>query len=176
MPKALPMNLDSLSPPAYEYIHYTAEGNTALDLNRSYVQTSKDFERHSPNGLWLSITGNNDWEKTCLKTNYRLDNLKSKIQVFLKLSSKILIFHTTADYDNFAKKYGYYSEQERRVLLFRWEEIIKEYQGIAVPYLNPELFGIVQWRNAWCCTSACIWDLQAVKEAYIINDRHLKGE
>jgi hypothetical protein len=78
------MKLDPSLPSTYEYIHYTSEGITALDLNRTYVQTSKDFERHSPNGLWLSITGNNDWEKNCLKTSYRLANLKSEFHVFLK--------------------------------------------------------------------------------------------
>ena len=159
------MKLNLSLPATYEYIHYTARGITALDLNRTYAQTSKDFERHKPNGLWLSITGNNDWEKNCLKANYRLDSLKSKFLVFLKEASKILILHSTATYDNFAKKYGYYSEQGRRVLLFRWEEILKDYQGIAVPRLYSEIFGIVQWHNAWRCTSACIWDLQAVKYA-----------
>ena len=158
-------------PSTYEYIHYTAEGITALDLNRAYAQTPKDLERHSPNGLWLSITGNNDWEKTCLKTNYRLDKLKTKFQVFLKEASKILILHSTAAYENFAEKYGYYSGQGRRVFSIRWEEIIKEYQGIAVSHLNHGFFGIVQWRNAWLCTSACIWDLQAVKNAAKLNNK-----
>jgi len=156
------MNFDPSLPTLYEYIHYTGEDITALDLNRTYAQSEKDFARHTPNGLWLSITGNNDWEKNCLKYNYRLDNLKFEFQVFLKTASKILILHNTAAYENFAKKYSYYSEQGRRVLLFRWEEIIKDYQGIALPHLNPYVFGIVQWHNAWRCTSACIWDLQAV--------------
>jgi len=159
------MNFDPSLPTTYEYIHYTGEGIAALDLSRSYAQTAKDFSRHTPNGLWLSITGNNDWEKNCLKNNYRLDNLKSEFQVFLKAASKILILHSRAAYENFAKKYSYYGGQDRRVLLFRWEEIIKDYQGIALPRLYPEVFGVVQWRNAWGCTSACIWDLQAVQNA-----------
>ena len=153
-----------LCPHLMNISNYTAEGVTALDLNRAYAQTAKGFERHTPNGLWLSITGTNDWEKNCLKNNYRLDNLKSEFQVILKNTSKILILHSAAAYENFAKKYSYYGGQSRRILLFRWEEIIINYQGIALPHLNPYVFGIVQWHNAWRSTSACIWDLQAVKK------------
>jgi len=158
------MKFNPSLPTTYEYIHYTSEGITALDLNRSYAQSAKDFERHTPNGLWLSITGNNDWENNCRKISYRLDRLKSEFQIFLKTNSKILILHSPAAYENFAKKYSYFTEQGRRVLLFRWEEIIKDYQGIALPHVCPYVFGIVQWHNAWRCTSACIWDLQAVKK------------
>ena len=159
------MNLNPLSPPAYEYLHYTSEDIETLDLNRKYYQSPKNLACHSPNGLWLSITGKNDWIEYCLRNSLYIDNVKSEFQVFLKPHAKILILNNTATLENFAKEYGYYSENKKDDLVFRWDKVIKNYQGIALPTLKiSKLPNMATWHKVWCCTSACIWDLQAVEK------------
>jgi hypothetical protein len=147
------MNFDPSLPTSYEYIHYTNENIDTLDLNRAYTQTAHNLAFHKPNGLWLSVTGIYDWEKYCLKNNYNLMNLKYEFQVKLNPHAKILVLHNNAALDVFEKNYAY-----------RWEEIIKDYQGLVLSHILPKLYNMNLWCDSWRCTSACIWDLQAVEK------------
>jgi len=158
------MNNDPALPASYEYIHYTGENIMTLDLNRAYTQIVKKWKIYTPNGLWLSIPGINDWEKYCLKNNYNLINLKYEFQVKLKPAAKILVLFNTALFEDFIKKYGYYGGHNAVELLIRWEKIIINYQGIALPCRPPELPDMGVRNKFWFCTSACIWDLQAVEK------------
>ena len=151
-------------PTSYEYIHYTGEDIAALDLSRKYTQNVKNLAYNTPNGLWLSITGIRDWVQYCLINSYCLDNVKSEFQIFLKPDAKILILHNTAALEDFTRKYGYYKENNASGLSFRWEEIIRNYQGIALPNVLPKLPNMDMWRKTWCYTCACLWDLQAVEK------------
>jgi len=165
------MNFDPSLPTSYEYIHYTREDFDTLDLNRIYTQTAESLTSHKPNGLWLSITGINDWEKYCLNNNHNLINLKNEFQVKLKPHAQILILYNNAAYTDFEKNYTYYpegaeihTENSTFALSIRWDEIIKDYQGLALPHVMPQSYDRGLWYDAWRCTSACIWDLQAVEK------------
>ena len=155
------MNFDPILPTSYEYIHYTGGNMDTLDLNRSYAQNKGKLAFNSPNGLWLSIAGINDWEQYCRKNNCRLDALQYEFQVLLKPQARILILHNNASLEGFIKEYGGYGEKYFDISI-RWEEIINNYQGIALPHVFPKLVNMYRWYKTWCCTSACIWNLQAV--------------
>jgi hypothetical protein len=163
------MNFDPSIPTSYEYIHYTAENIATLDLSRTYAQTAENLAFHKPNGLWLSIAGINDWENYCRTNNENLDKLKSEFQVQLKPDAKILILYNEAALVDFEKKYAYYPKSiaehgENYALDFsiKWQEIINDYQGLALPKVITKSYNMSLWFDTWCCTSACIWDLQAV--------------
>ena len=132
------MNIDPALPASYEYIHYTGENITTLDLNRAYTQIVKKWTIYTPNGLWLSIPGINDWEHYCLKNNYNPGALKNEFQIFLKPDAEILMLFNSALLEDFMKRYGYYSSQNSD-LLIRWDKIIINYQGIALPCRLPKL-------------------------------------
>jgi len=149
---------------SYEYIHYTGRNMDALDLNRSYTQSAEKWAIHAPKGLWLSISGIHDWEQYCINNNRHLDTLKTEFQILLKPQARILMLHNMDAFEDFIKKYGYYRENKAD-LSIRWEEIISNFQGIALPHVFPKLKNMIIWNKTWCCTSACIWDLQAVKKA-----------
>jgi hypothetical protein len=158
------MNYNPSLPTSYEYIHYTNENINTLDLNRAYTQTAQNLTFHRPNGLWLSIAGINDWEKYCLKNNYNIMNLKNEFQIKFKPHAQILILYNQAAFEDFEKKYGRSGEDRPPAFSIRWEEIIKDYQGLALPHIFPQLYNMGSWCDTWCCTSACIWDLQAVEK------------
>jgi len=169
------MNFDPSLPTSYEYIHYTNKNFDAFDLNRTYIQTAEGLAFHTPNGLWLSITGINDWEQYCIKNNYNLHNLKHEFQVKLKPQANILMLYNDAAYADFEKKYAYYPEgaalhEENYTLSLsiRWEKIINDYQGFALPHVIPKLYNAGLWHDTWHCTSACIWDLQAIEKIYAL--------
>jgi hypothetical protein len=145
---------------SYEYIHYTTE----------------KLATHTPNGLWVSVTGINDWEQYCLKNNYRLENLKSEFQVMLKPSAKILILYNRSVFNDFLEEYGFYEKEietpEKNYafsLSISWERIISDYQGIVVPIVLPQFYGLNLWYKTWNCTCGVIWDLQAVEKAYKLD-------
>jgi len=158
------MNIDPALPSLYEYIHYTGENIDNLDLNRSYAQYTEKLAFHTPNGLWLSVTGIHDWERYCRKNNCRLDALQYEFQILLKPRARILMLHNKTAFESFIKEYGRYKENYFD-LSIRWKEIISNYQGIALLHVFPELMNMFSWYKTWCCTSACIWDLQAIERA-----------
>jgi len=168
----VPMNNGPSFLGSYELIHYSSENTDRIDLNRTYPQTAEKLTFHTPNGLWVSVTGNNDWEKYCIKTDTRPENLKSEFQILLKPNAKILVLHGEAVFEDFEKEYGYYQEGSRIQgenytldLSISWDRIISDYQGIIVPVVLPKLYNMGLWYDVWCCTSGCIWDLQAVEKA-----------
>jgi len=165
------MNFNPSSPTSYELIHYTKSTVSALDLSRTYPQTPEKLAFHTPNGLWVSVTGINDWERYCIKNNYRLNSLKSEFQIFPKPAAKILILYNKTTYEEFEAKYSYYADktapQEENYTLnlsIAWDRIITDYQGIIVPTALKKLYNMGLWYDTWCCTSGCIWDLQAVEK------------
>jgi hypothetical protein len=157
------MNFDPKLPTSYEYIHYTGGNIEQIDLNRAYSQYTGKLAFNSPNGLWLSIAGIHDWERYCLENNCRLDALKSEFQILLKPQARILILHDKTAFEGFIKEYGRCKEKYFD-LSIKWEKIISNYQGIAMPRVFPALMNMFSWYKTWCCTSACIWDLQAVEK------------
>ena len=156
------MNINPALPSSYEYIHYTGGNIDKLDLNRSYAQYTEKLAFHTPNGLWLSVTGIHDWERYCRKNNCRLDALQYEFQILLKPRARILMLHNKTAFESFIKEYGRYKENYFD-LSIRWKEIINNYQGIAMLHVFPELTNMFRWYKTWCCTSACIWDLQAIE-------------
>jgi len=156
------MNIDPALPSSYEYIHYTGRDIDTLDLNRAYEQYDGRLAFHTPNGLWLSVTGIHDWERYCRENNCRLDALQYEFQVLLKPQANILMLHKNAALEGFLKEYGCKKENYFDFSI-RWREVISNYQGIVLPRVFPRLMNMFSWHKTWCCTSACIWDLQAVE-------------
>jgi hypothetical protein len=109
--------------------------------------------------------------KNVAKTNYKLENLQSKFQLTLKPAAKILFLYSEAVFVDFEKEYAYYPEgieiqgdNYTLNLSISWERILSDYQGIIVPIVLPKLYNMGLWYDTWCCTSGCIWDLQAVEK------------
>jgi len=163
------MNIDPGITSSYEYIHYTGRNIDALDLNRAYDQHAEKLSFNAPNGLWLSVAGIHDWEQYCRKYNKRLDALQYEFQVLLKPQAKIIILNNKITLESFIREYGRGREKYFDVSV-QWEKIINNYQGIALPRIFPSLMNMFSWHKTWCCTSACIWDLQAVKKAERLGD------
>jgi hypothetical protein len=160
----------------YELIHYSSENTEKIDLSRTYQQTTENLVFHTPNGLWLSVTGTDDWKNYCLKNDYRLENLKSLFQITLNPNAKILWLHDETVFKDFEKEYGYHEEgidihgdNCTLSLSIAWERIITDYQGIIVSAVLPKLYNMGLWYDTWCCASGCIWDLQAVENTVKIE-------
>ena len=72
------------------------------------------------------------------------------------------MLYNNAAFEGFLKEYGHKKENCFDFSV-RWNEIISNYQGIALTHVFPQLMNMFSWHKTWCCTSACIWDLQAIE-------------
>jgi hypothetical protein len=166
------MNFDPSLPGSYKYVHYSKKTPEQLDLSRAYPQPTINLIFHTPNGLWLSVPGEYDWVKYCVKNNFKLEYLESRFEIVLKPAAKILVLHNESVFKDFFKRFGIYEDGiENHGLNYDldvsilWQHILSNYQGIVAPILLPKMYDMILWNNAWPCTSGCIWDLRAVEKA-----------
>jgi hypothetical protein len=97
---------------------------------------------------------------------------KSEFQIILKPGAKILIIYTDEAFEKFENEYCYYpvsiakqGDSSIRNKSVDWDRIISEYQGMIVATILPKYNDMGLRLGIWCCTSGCIWDLQAVDKA-----------
>lgn len=152
-------------------IHY-AKKEFILD-SRPYLELDL-FPSSKPNGLWVSVQGDNDWEEWCKNEEYGLDHLQVSYEVVLKPNANILKLKTPKQVCNLTKKYPVLRDQWNDImgkLLCRsyeidWPKVKSEYQGIIIaPYQwDCRFLQETSWYYGWDCASGCIWDLDCVKE------------
>ncbi|MFP3043180.1 hypothetical protein LQZ19_15300 [Treponema primitia] len=156
-------------------IHYTFCGTFELDLNRVYSQPVKmqDFVIAKPNGLWVSMEDAGGWEKWCIDNDFHPEKLKKQFKIELKESTNILSINNDNDFNEFERRYRITAnnEKESGFQPIKWSMVIKDYQGIIITKYFEERRLSSMWYNGWDCVGGCIWDLRAVKEIRIINDK-----
>src|ERR1700739_3603125 len=83
-------------------LHYT---NKELKLKpRKYKQVEEKFQS-KPNGLWVSIEGEYDWEWFWRCEEFKIEYLRFVYEITLKESSKTLILNQANEIFDLAKKY-----------------------------------------------------------------------
>jgi hypothetical protein len=166
------ISLDPQLPTSYELIHYSSKKVANIDLSRTYQQPPSNLFYHTPNGLWLSVAGINDWKQYCGTKYNASDKLKSEFQIIPKPDAKVLIIYNNESFEIFEKEYCYYPEGIAKQganftlnISVSWDRIINEYQGMIVATFLPKYKDMGLRLGIWSCTSGCIWDLQAVDKA-----------
>lgn len=145
--------------------HYAAQPVT-LDRSRRYVQPEPDFYM-KPQGLWVSVEGEDDWPSWCQSTEYFLGSLTYAHQVNLGPDANILHIASAEMLDSFTDDYGTEPERRSRVLDVRnidWRKVAADYDGIIIaPYQWSRRLGL-DWYYGWDVASGCIWSLAAIAE------------
>jgi hypothetical protein len=149
-------------------LHYSSNMIEKL-LQIEYPQ--KDMNWHAkPNGLWLSVEGDDDWKWWCEQEEFLLENLEFVYEVILKKEANVLHLLWEDQIIDMAKKYPYgdflWPTKEPRTYELDWELVKKDYQGIII---SPYQWGCRMdqdccWYYGWDCASGCIWDLDCIDE------------
>ena len=112
-----------------------------------------------PEGLWVSVDGEDDWKSWCKNEGYRLENLKHRHILTLSAIANVLLIDSAADLETFTQKFS----RKRGI---EWQQLVDEgYHGIIIaPYqwkcrLNPS----TSWYYVWDCASGVIWHPDAVE-------------
>ncbi|QDM58016.1 hypothetical protein SEA_DALLAS_199 [Mycobacterium phage Dallas] len=126
-----------------------------LDRSRIYTQAVD----HKPEGLWVSVAGEDDWPTWCRGEEFSFDNLTVCHRVTLVPGANILHLKSPMDIDAF-----HYLYANRGILdWIDWGKVAADYDGIIIaPYqwsrrMDPH------WYYTWDCASGCIWNLEAIE-------------
>lgn len=141
-------------------VHYSAAPLT-FDAERTYEQPQSNFK---PNGLWLSVEGNDDgWKQWCEGEDFNVDGLVHQTELILKDDANVLVIDTVDALDEFTRTYRW--KKNELLAAIDWTRVSAMYDGIIIaPYLwsrrhTRETF----WYYPWDCASACIWNVRVLE-------------
>ena len=148
-------------------IHYSNKPLKKVWSVEQEDPTSTSFTR-KPEGLWVSVEGEDDWHEWCTSEEFRVELLACATEVVLKPDAKILRLSTASQLDQLESEYGVPDEvlKSSRIsyVSIQWERVAEKYQGIIIaPYMWSCRLDMM-WYYAWDCASGCIWDADAVAE------------
>ena len=146
-----------------DLVHYSA---IPLKFNRRRKYEASGS--YKPNGFWVSVRGDDDWEWWCRSEDFHIDSLQCTHTVVLRPDANILFISTQCGMEDFQHRYAV---NIRSLFAIAWEQVRKKYDGLIIsPYrwsyrLNPDFM----WYYGWDCASGCIWNLDAVESVSLFN-------
>lgn len=151
-------------------IHYSDDYLTEIrDVEQGTGRACKRGDK--PNGLWVSVEGEDDWLSWCRSEYFVVEKLTHPTLVALNQDANILHLVGEPDLRSFHERYWCYPPWGRDDKFFRgdsirWEEVAEKYDGIVIaPYVwSMRLDPVVKWYYGWDCASGCIWNSRAVAE------------
>jgi hypothetical protein len=147
-----------------ELIHHAA-GPVSLDRSRRYAQKTYAFELAKPDGLWVSVPGEQDWKSFCTSEKFALEHLAAEHSVTLKPGSNILHVGDVSAFDRFTAEYltpdenPHYSDG----MAIDWQRVVAHHDGIVIAPYRWDRRGKHRWYSGWDCASGCIWNLNAIE-------------
>ena len=150
-------------------MHY-ADAPLAFDADRTYVQ-GEPYAFRKPEGLWVSVQGEDDWPSWCSREEYAPNRLRHSHQVRLFRDANILMINSSAELLDFTDAYAVQTDWERRWDWKRdnkrqwpidWRQVAMQYDGIIIAPYQWQCRSAVDWYYGWDCASGCIWNLSAI--------------
>lgn len=147
-------------------IHYSG---VKFEL-QPHIYDEKELHWHGkPNGLWVSVEGEDDWKTWCEGESFNLKCLEFAYEVKLKDDARILHLKSSDEIREFTKLYHLSTRQwdsDTDTYGIRWNEVKEIYQGIIIaPYQwDCRLALETSWYYGWDCASGCIWDLDCIEK------------
>ncbi len=135
-----------------------------------------DHGEMKPQGLWVSVEGDDDWLEWCTSNEYQPKRLKRCQEIRLKDDHNICILDSVLDIHQFADEYrtSIPGIPESRILNgmhLKWSRVAEQYKGIIIaPYqwecrMDDKIF----WYYSWDCASGCIWDASAIAKSLVVK-------
>lgn len=143
--------------------HYSNEPALVLRSVKQEWRYGKPASYEKPNGLWVSVDGEDDWAAWCAAESFPIGAIRHRVE--LVADARILRCQNAFDLDCLTERYKIEvpSSSWHRVTI-DWSRVAGEYQGIIIaPYVwSRKLHEAYDWYYGWDCASGCIWDAAAV--------------
>lgn len=143
--------------------HYTPHPFALED--RRYDQ--RDPHRYrKPEGLWISVEGEDDWQSWCESMQRCLERLVWRAPVTIRPDANVL-WLTPDLLTQFDRDFGFGRWRGRTTQrpghAPDWREVARRYDGIVIaPYSWHHRLAL-EWYYTWDCASGCIWNLSAIE-------------
>ncbi|NKV19232.1 hypothetical protein GS913_06550 [Rhodococcus hoagii] len=145
-------------------MHY-AETQRSLDRERDYQTVRRD----KPDGLWVSILGEDDWPSWCRENEFREHTLEVAHEVRLAADANVLLVNGPREFDEFDAKYRTADSRKFNEFI-DWPRVESEYDGIIIaPYLWSRRSSAF-WYYGWDCASGVIWNLCAIESFLPVSE------
>lgn len=134
---------------------------------RTVDQTEALRERlDKPDGLWVSVDGEDDWPAWCKAEGYDNIDAKNRFRVHLAPDANLLILDTDEQILRFTQRY-----QIGELGGIDWPNVAEGYQGVIIaPYSwNCRSDVRTTWYYGWDCASGCIWDAEAIAQIEFVS-------
>lgn len=146
---------------------------TPKDYKQSYEKPGWGWPM-KPDGLWVSVKGDDDWPSWCRDEDFRLDHLTHRHIVTLHDDAAIKIISGEKQLLEFDREWG--AEWDLGGHSFHridWPRLADQWDGIIIaPYvwscrlpmeLGSARKSVSDWYYPWDCASGCIWNGEAIK-------------
>lgn len=153
--------------------HYTEEP-FRLRPTQIYLQR-RPYSHRKPQGLWVSVKGEDDWPNWCWGEEFCLEGLAYCQVIKLRPCATILHLSTGAQLEEFHHVYAVETEFEARARDWAspgfvhsqwpidWVKVAAEFDGIIIaPYQYEHRLLGPHWYYGWDCASGCLWNLNAI--------------
>jgi hypothetical protein len=129
-------------------------------------QDHEEFRYFKPDGLWVSIPGEDDWESFSRQNDMRPDRLAHRTLVELHGDARVLRLSSAEDIDGFTRRFAFRYSFASYHTWVDWKAIAEAYQGVIIaPYIwSRRLCRETAWYYTWDCASGCIWDPAAISK------------
>ena len=141
--------------------HYREKPMTQLRRARKRQHDKLDMK---PEGLWVSVKGEDDWPSWCEIEDFRWpEGFAYTYEVALAKDANVLVIETVEQFDAFADEYADKLLASVSSKGVNWNRVAKKYDGIIIaPYRWDRRLGNHLWYYGWDCASGCIWNMDAV--------------
>ena len=136
-----------------------------------YSQAQTGRRSDKPDGLWVSVDGEDDWPSWCRSEQWGDVDAKHRYALTLADDANILTLGSVAELRAFTEQYADPNKQVHGVdWAIDWARVASEYQGIIIaPYQWPARLTI-SWYYGWDCASGCIWDASAFAAVELMSE------
>jgi hypothetical protein len=161
-------------------LHYD-EKPVEFDPNRQYCLNREHSVVGKPNGLWVSVEGEDDWKWWCESEEFCLGSLRHVHEVTLVPDANILYITNPNQLLAFHHQYAapsrhWHTDDDILHWGLDWARAAQDYQGIIIaPYFWDLRLDGPFWYYGWDCASGCIWDLNAISGVEEINQEELEN-
>lgn len=144
-------------------VHYGREPVTSVKAAGQGRHT-RAWQVGKPDGLWVSVEGEDDWPSWCRDNDFELPSLAVATRVILKPDAKVLLLSNTDQLRNFRDLFKTRLLPQLPQDQIAWEDVARIYGGVVIaPYVwSLRLARGFSWYYGWDCASGCLWDPDVV--------------
>jgi hypothetical protein len=145
-------------------LHYSAEP-ISFDRSRApgYAAPGK------PPGFWFSVEGSDDWPAFCEGAEWGLERLAVAYEVVLAPNANVLRVTDATGFDEFEWKYA--PSLAQFSALWPWTKLLADFDGVIIAPYQWERRLESMWYYGWDCASGVIWNLDAIAELRLVQEK-----